>query len=186
MNAPLIIAFAMLAQERGAESRALSEVFRDVEANSPALVGERAAVAAATRRAAASGAWADPFVAFGPDEYAFDASPPMLRFEVSQAIPLPGTLSPTVDAANAEARASQAGVEVTTRSLRVMALELFLRGLHVTASLAALETQQRLLDDIMAAAQARYAAGGTGQRDVLLAAAERPSSNKRRSFRGAS
>lgn len=151
----------------------LSALLADIELSSPPLAARRAAAESSELRAKGAGAWSDPFVAIGADEYAFDDVPPMLRFEVSQAIPLPGKLSPRVAIESAEARAAAAGVDVSVRELRLAALQLFLRGVYLERSQASLDEQARVLDETIAATKVRYAAGAGEQRDVLLASAEK-------------
>lgn len=153
----------------------LSEVLAAVEAGSPPPVAAaRARAGAAELRADAAGAWNDPFVAVGPDEYTLGADPPVVRYQISQAIPLPGKLAPRVDAARAQTRIAEANVEVARRQLRVSAIQLFLRATYVDRALVANQTQRKILAEVIASAEARYVTGGaSAHHDVLLATAER-------------
>ena len=157
-----------------ADVMTLSEVLADVDANSPVVAAAVERVRAARHRADAAGAWGDPFVAVGPDEYTLGTDPPMLRYQISQAIPLPGKLSPRVDVAFAQTRGAEAAVEVARRQLHVAALELFLRARYLDRALEANVTQRKTVDDVVASAEARYVSGGSSaHHDVLIGLAER-------------
>lgn len=155
-------------------SLSLSEVLAAVESDSPAVAAAVERAGAAERRADAAGAWSDPFVAVGPDEYTLGAEPPVVRYQVSQAIPLPGKIGPRVDAARAQTRIAEANVEVARRQLRATAIQLFLRAVYVDRALAANEAQRGILGEVIASAEGRYVTGGSSaHHDVLLATAER-------------
>jgi outer membrane protein, heavy metal efflux system len=178
VTAPLALAVLLTVAEAsmGASSDAvvLSQVLADIEGQSPAVLAAAERALAAERRADAAGAWSDPFVAIGPDEYALGAEPPMLRYQISQAIPLPGKIAPRVDAARAQTRMAEANVALARRQLRVLAIQLFVRALYVDEALAANAALRGTLDEIVTSAEARYATGAAAaHHEVLLAVAER-------------
>lgn len=158
----------------GRAALALSRVLAAVDDGNPAVAAAVARAAAAARRATAAGAWSDPFFAVGPDEYTLGDDPPMIRYQLSQAIPLPGKLAPRVEAARAQTKIAAANVEVARRQLRVAAIQLFLRALYVDSALVANASQRQILDEVIASAEGRYITGGaSAHHDVLIATAER-------------
>lgn len=166
--------FLCAAESAGSDALVLSRVLADVAANNPAVAAAQQRAGAAADRADAAGAWGDPFVALGPDEYTLGPDPPVMRYQISQAIPLPGKLGPRVDAARAQARMAAATVELARRQRRVAAIQLFLRALFLDRALVANASLTATLDEVIASAEARYVSGGaSAHHDVLLAMAER-------------
>jgi outer membrane protein TolC len=160
----------------------LSEFVAAVERENPNVAAAELRARAALDRVGPARALPDPFVAVGVDEVALGLQDqdgvrtyprPVLRYQVNQTFPLGGKRRARADALHADAAVLDASVDVTRRTLRVAAVQLFLRALYLQH---ALETNAKLadtLDDVIAAAEARYVTGGSAHHEVLLARAER-------------
>lgn len=170
MIAAFLLALAHQAPE-AAELR-LSAVLDDVDAHAPQILAATERTGAAEHRAKAAGAWDDPFLAAGPDEWGPPDFPPGLRVQLSQVIPFPGKRGARSDAASALAQAAREDVDTLRRSLRVVATQLFFRGIYLHDALATNAHQQKLVSEAKASAEARYETGGTTHHEVLLAGAE--------------
>lgn len=167
---------------RAEDSLRLSAFVAEVGARSPAVTAGVLREQAARRRVAAARALPDPFVAVGVDQLALGRADedgmksyprPVLRYQVNQTFPVGTKLRAREQAARTGADALAASVEITRRTLRVAATQLFLRALYVQEALATNEELGEALDDVIAAAQARYVTGGAAHHEVLLATAER-------------
>jgi outer membrane protein TolC len=97
----------------------------------------------------------------------------VLRYQVNQSFPLPPERRARRDAAAEGVGVGVAQEEVIRRSLRVAAVQLFLRARYLEAALETNAALDEALADAIASAQARYATGGSAHHDVLLAMAER-------------
>lgn len=151
----------------------LSEVLADVEAHAPALLADRARARALSRAADATGFWDEPFIAAGPDELALSGEPmPVIRYQMSQRVPFPGKLDGRATAARARAEAQAQNFAVTARTLRVAAVQLFLRALYLDEVQRTNDELAQTLHDAKASAEARYITGGTAHHDALLADAQ--------------
>lgn len=150
----------------------LSDVLHDVDAQAPQILAATERTGAAEHRANAAGAWDDPFLAAGPDEWGPPDVPPGLRVQLSQVIPFPGKRDARSDAASALAEAARDDVDTLRRSLRVVATQLFFRGIYLHEALATNAHQQKLVSEAKASAEARYETGGAVHHEVLLAGAE--------------
>ncbi len=161
----------------------MSELLAAVDEANPAASAADARVEAARARVSPAGAWEDPFVAVGPDEIALGmvddgmgGEPmypmPVVRFQASQTIPLPGKLAPRRDAAEALVDASAQDATTLRRALRVSAIQTFLRGVYVHRQIEANVKTRALLDEIAASQEARYRTGGAAHHEVLLAKVE--------------
>jgi outer membrane protein TolC len=151
----------------------LSEVLADVEAHAPALLADKARAEALQRAVDATGWWDEPYLAVGPDEVTFlPDEMPMLRYQLSQRIPFPGKTGAREDAAKARAATGKTNVDVTARSLRVAATQLFVRAIFLEEAARTNAELAQVLRDVKASAEARYMTGGTAHHDALLADAE--------------
>ncbi|MBI1948999.1 MAG: TolC family protein [Deltaproteobacteria bacterium] len=150
----------------------LSEVLAEVEQRSPALAAERARAQAQSRAADGAGFWDEPFVAVGPDELTLTEDLPVIRYQLSQVLPFPGKRSARAEAARAAAAAAGDEVSTTTRALRVVATQAFLRAVYVQKALATNALLQQAVREVQASAAVRYVSGGGGHHDALLADAE--------------
>jgi cobalt-zinc-cadmium efflux system outer membrane protein len=173
----------ILANEAAAsETLRLSEFVAEVEAENPNVSAAQLRTRAALQRIGPSRALPDPFVAVGVDEVALGRQDedgmrsyprPVLRYQVNQTFPLAGKRRARAEVAKASAAVLTDSVEVTRRSYRVAAVQLFLRALYVQHALATNAKLRETPDDVIAAAEARYVTGGAAHHEVLLAQAER-------------
>ena len=160
----------------------LSDFVAEVQAQSPTIAAGTLRGEAARLRVRPAGALPDPFFAVGVDQVALGrvdeggASTwprPVLRYQVNQTFLVERKRRDRRAAAKAAAASIDASVDVTRRTLRVAAIQLFLRALYFQD---AIDTNARLIqavDDAIASAEARYVTGGAAHHDVLLAIAER-------------
>ncbi|MBL8945341.1 MAG: TolC family protein, partial [Myxococcales bacterium] len=159
-----------------------SEFVAEVETKNPSVTAAELRTKAARQRVVPAGALPDPFVAVGVDEVALGRAEdngttnwprPVLRYQVNQIVTVGAKRRARSDAASASADAMGASVEITRRSLRVAAAQLFLRALYTQRALETNTKLERALEDVLAAAEARYVTGGTAHHELLLARAER-------------
>lgn len=173
ISAAALLCLILAADVSSAELR-LEALLDEVQEGSPAVVAARQRAQAWAQREGAAGAWSDPFVAVGPDEYTLGIHPPVVRYQLAQTVPLPGKLSPRVDVARARTQAAQELVSLEQRRVALAATQLFLRGLWLDRALQSNAAQRVVLEDLVHASEARYAAGAaSAHHDVLLAQAER-------------
>ncbi len=143
-----------------------------LEAN-PGLASLRAAAEAATYRIEPAGSLDDPMLSYATAPRTAGTNRLNQRVEFSQRFPWPGTL----DAREAVARyeAAAAGGDVESLELEVVAQT---RSAHaqwrfVHEALVIHHETQALLDELIATAETRYAAGRALRQDVLQAEVER-------------
>ena len=180
--AAVLLVIAAPTDAEADEALRLSEFVAAVEADNPSVTAGEHRTRAARQRVTPARALPDPFVAVGIDEVALgraeaDGSSrwprPVLRYQVNQTFPLGTKRRARGTAAAASADVVGANVDVTRRTLRVAAVQLFLRALYVQRALDTNAKLGQALEDVIAAAEARYVTGGTAHHEILLARAER-------------
>lgn len=147
-------------------------VYRVLEAN-PGLASLKAAAEAANYRIEPAGSLDDPMLSYGAAPRTAGSGRLNQRFEFSQRIPWPGTLNARENVARYEAAA--AGEDLEALKLEVVAQT---RSAHaqwrfVHEALVIHHETQTLLDELIATAETRYAAGRALRQDVLQAEVER-------------
>lgn len=176
----------MGAERSGAmgESDELGELLRLANSANPSIAAARARVAAAKARVGPAAAWPDPMLMAGIQNLPVSktsAAPPngapgddmtMKMIGVGQKIPYPGKLglqrqiaAHEVDAANAALESSSTKVE---RDVRKSYFELA----YLERAIELVNQSQPVLADVIRVAETRYAAGISGQQDVLKARIE--------------
>jgi outer membrane protein, heavy metal efflux system len=174
---------AELVRAGGGDTLRLAEVERIVLARNPTLEAAAQSVRAALARAEVAGALADPRVgvmvapnSFGRDPGATSAhgAPgiPMhegYRFEVSQALPLPGQRGLRRRAASAEARAIEYQERVQRLDVLREARTAYFDYERIGRALEVNREQQALVGQLRRSALVRYSAGLVGQQDPLQA-----------------
>ncbi len=177
-----VVSFLWATEASAADSLRLSEFVAEVERENPNVAAAELRTRAALQRIGPARALPDPFVAIGIDEVALGRQDedgarsyprPVLRYQVNQTFPLADKRRARADVAKASAAVLTENVEVTRRTLRVAAVQLFLRALYVQRALATNAELRSTMDDVIAAAEARYVTGGSAHHEVLLARAER-------------
>lgn len=141
----------------------------------------RAALDAAQARIETAGSLPDPqlSVAVAPqtldglDTAAGRRRGPNARFEISQAIPWPGTLGLRADAARKQAQAASQSVAALQLQLAAATRALYADWRYVARALEINTVNQQLIADLQKIAKGRYAAGLGRQQDVLQAAVQR-------------
>jgi outer membrane protein TolC len=185
LHAFVIVVLALGARTAGAtddDELRLSDFVAEVAQRSPAVTASMLRKQAARTRITGARALPDPFVAVGLDEIALGRAEedgmrtyprPVVRYQVNQTFPVGAKLRAREQVARATADVLDADVEITRRTLRVAAVQLFLRALYVQEALATNAKLGEAVEDVIAAAEARYVTGGSAHHDVLLATAER-------------
>jgi outer membrane protein, heavy metal efflux system len=157
-----------------AEAQVLDErlLIAQVLERNPGLAALRAAAEAAARRSVAAGALDDPMLSYANAPRTLDSGLDQ-RVEVSQKFPWPGTL----DARKAVSRhrAAAAGENLAALRLEVVAQTraALAQWRFIKEALDIHGATQALVEESIAAAETRYAAGGIGKRDLLQAEIER-------------
>ena len=146
-----------------------------LEANA-GLAAMRAAAEAAAFRIEPAGSLDDPMLSYGVAPLTAGANRSInQRVEVSQKIPWPGTLAARESAARFEAIAAERDADTLQLQVAARAKSAYAEWQFVHSALDIHHTTQALLDELVATAQTRYAAGRASQQDALHAEVERAS-----------
>src|SRR5229473_2745461 len=108
-----------------------------------------------------------PFAGFSNSEFAY------IGFAISQDLPYPGKLKLKGEAAQQDAAVSQEKLEAVRRSVLAQVKEAYFEIAYVQQTLAVLDRNGKLLEQIEKIADARYRVGEGSQQDVLKAQLER-------------
>lgn len=142
----------------------------------PGLAAARAAAEAAAYRIEPAGSLDDPMLSYGVAPLTADADRSLnQRVDVSQKIPWPGTLDARESAARYDAAAVDRDVDALRLFVTAQAKAAYAEWRFVDQALAINRETQALLDDLVAVAETRYAAGRALKQDVLQAEVERTS-----------
>lgn len=146
---------------------------RVLEAN-PGLVAIEAAAEAAAFRVDPAGSLDDPMLSYGvaPLTAGGDRSVNQ-RVDFNQKIPWPGTLAARESAARYDALAAERDVDALRLRVIAQAKAAYAEWYFVHAALDIHHATQALLDELIATAETRYAAGRALKQDVLQAEVER-------------
>jgi outer membrane protein TolC len=134
----------------------------------PRLRAAQAAAEAAAYRIDPAGSLDDPMLSYVAAPRASDQN-----FEFSQQLPWPGTLSAREAAAAGEAAAARWSVDSDRLMLAAAAKSAYAEWYFVARALDIHHAVQDLVDELIATAEARYAAGRASRQDVLQAEVER-------------
>ena len=108
-----------------------------------------------------------PFAGFSNSDFAY------IGFGISQDLPYPGKLKLKGEAAQQDAAVSQEKLEAVRRSVLAQVKEAYFEIAYVQQTLAVLDRNGKLLEQIEKIADARYRVGEGSQQDVLKAQLER-------------
>ena len=144
-----------------------------LEAN-PGLAAAQAAAESAAYRVDLAGALDDPMLSYGAAPGTANSNRGLnQRLDFSQKIPWPGTLAAREAAARHEAVAADRDVEALRLQVVARAKSAYAEWRFVDEGVAIHHATQALLDDLIAIARTRYAAGRASKQDVLQAEVER-------------
>lgn len=145
-----------------------------LEAN-PGLVAIQAAAEAAAYRIDPAGSLDDPMLSYGGAPRTAAGSDRSLNEQIdfSQKLPWPGTLAAREAVARHEAEAIERDVDTLRLRITALAKSAYAEWRFVERALEIHHATVALLDDLIGAAEARYAAGRTLKQDVLQAEVER-------------
>ncbi len=182
LAAVLLPATQALAQDTAYDSARLEPdtLVASVLDRNAGLAAMRSAVDAAEARIEPAGALPDPQLsgAVAPETIGGFETPSgrerstNIRFEVSQDFPWPGTLGLRADAARKEALAADDNVAAVRLRLASATRSAYAEWYYVHQALEINVANQDLVDELRRIAENRYAAGLTGQQDVLQAEVE--------------
>ena len=146
---------------------------RVLEAN-PGLVAVEAAAEAAAFRVDPAGSLDDPMLSYGVAPLTAGGDRGVnQRVDFNQKIPWPGTLAARESAARYDALAAERDVDALRLRVIAQAKAAYAEWYFVHAALEIHHATQALLDELIATAQTRYAAGQALKQDVLQAEVER-------------
>lgn len=146
---------------------------RVLEAN-PGLVAVEAAAEAAAFRVDPAGSLDDPMLSYGVAPLTAGGDRGVnQRVDFNQKIPWPGTLAARESAARYDALAAERDVDALRLRVIAQAKAAYAEWYFVHAALEIHHATQALLDELIATAQTRYAAGRALKQDVLQAEVER-------------
>lgn len=144
-----------------------------VDAN-PGLDAVEAAAESAAFRIEPAGSLDDPMLSYGVAPLTAGADRSLnQRVEISQKIPWPGTLAARESAARYEAAAADREVDALRLAIIAQAKAAYAEWRFVDEALSVNQATRSLLDDLIAVAETRYAAGRALKQDVLQAEVER-------------
>ena len=144
-----------------------------LEAN-PGLAAAQAAAESAAYRVDLAGALDDPMLSYGAAPGTANSNRGLnQKLDFSQKIPWPGTLAAREAAARHEAVAADRDVEALRLQVVARAKSAYAEWRFVDEGVAIHHATQVLLDDLIATARTRYAAGRASKQDVLQAEVER-------------
>lgn len=146
---------------------------RVLEAN-PGLVAIEAASEAAAFRIDPAGSLDDPMLSYGVAPLTADADRSLnQRVDFNQKIPWPGTLAARESAARYDAVAAERDVDALRLRVIAQSKAAYAEWYFVHAALDIHHSTRALLDELIATAETRYAAGRALKQDVLQAEVER-------------
>lgn len=146
---------------------------RILEAN-PGLVAIEAAAEAAAFRVDPAGSLDDPMLSYGVAPLTAGGDRGLnQRVDFNQKIPWPGTLAARESAARYDALAAERDVDALRLRVIAQAKAAYAEWYFVHAALDIHHATQALLDELIATAETRYAAGRALKQDVLQAEVER-------------
>lgn len=144
-----------------------------IKAN-PGLAAAKAAASAAAYRIEPAGSFDDPMLSYGVAPLTAGADRGLNQnVNMSQKIPWPGTLAARESAARFEAVAAGRNVDSLRLQLIAQAKSAYAEWRFIDSALDIHYATQALLDELLATAQTRYAAGRALKQDVLQAEVER-------------
>lgn len=144
-----------------------------LEAN-PGLAAAQAAAESAAYRVDLAGALDDPMLSYGAAPGTANSNRGLnQKLDFSQKIPWPGTLAAREAAARHEAVAADRDVEALRLQVVARTKSAYAEWRFVDEGVAIHHATQALLDDLIAIARTRYAAGRASKLDVLQAEVER-------------
>jgi hypothetical protein len=147
----------------------------------PGLSAIQSAAAAAAYRVEPAGSLDDPMLRYAVAPLTYDADRSLnQQFAFSQNFPWPGTLAARESAARHEAVAADRDVDALRLRIIAQTKSAHAEWRFVYEGLAIYRSTKRLLDDLVAAALTRYAAGSALKQDVLQAEVERANLDKYR------
>jgi len=189
----IVLAFAMVvvgvpaaAQQASADRPAagsqsvLTTLVADLEQRNPELAAARREVDMRVARIAPAGAPPDPTVSVGylsdfprpPSVGSTEARNPGGQIGISQELPYPGKLALRSRVATTEADATRWSYEDTRLRLIAELKASYIDYLRVTRTLAIIERNKTVLEQIQATAEARFTVNKATQQDVLRAQTE--------------
>lgn len=139
-----------------------------VLAQNAGLAAAEAAAEAAAYRIDPAGSLEDPMLSFGAAPRSADRN-----VDLSQRLPWPGTLSAREAAARHAASAADWSTDAARLTLEAAAKQAYAEWYFAARGIEINRDVQALLDQLIATAEARYAAGRALQQDVLQAEVER-------------
>ena len=173
---PLVLLLAarapLVAQQ---EAVRLAELYRLAESASPRTAAARASSAAVAARESAAGLPPDPYLEVGimglslPDLSADMPTSMVPTIRLMQMVPLPGRLGSASEVARQDTRIAVAAADETLWETRARIAMAFYEVHAIDEHLHVMHETLRLLTDLRAVAQARYASGEGRQSDVLRA-----------------
>lgn len=138
------------------------------------LAASEAAAMAAAHRVEPAGSLDDPMLSYGVAPLTAGANRSLnQRIDVSQRIPWPGTLAARESAARYEEIATRQDADAVRLRLTMQAKSAFAEWRYVDSAFEIHHATRDLLDDLIATAETRYAAGRASKQDVLQAEVER-------------
>jgi outer membrane protein TolC len=139
-----------------------------VLSESPRLAAVDALAEAAAYRVEIAGAFDDPTLSLATAPRSSDSN-----IDVSQRLPWPGTLRARASAAESELLATRGRVDVERLMLTLAAKSAYAEWYFIERAIDVHAETEVLLDQIIATAETRYAAGSASRQDVLQAEVER-------------
>jgi len=139
----------------------------------PGVAALRAAAEAVGHRSAPAGALDDPLLGYQTAPRTLDSGGLDQRIEVRQRFPWPGTLAARAAVARHEAAAAQGDLEEFRLEVAAQARSALAQWRFVQEALAIHRATRALLEELIATATARYAAGQSRRQEVLQAEVER-------------
>lgn len=147
-------------------------VHRVLQAN-PGLASLRAAAEAAAFRVEPAGSLDDPMLSYATAPRTAGSGRLNQRIEFSQHIPWPGTLDAREEVARYEAAATEESLEALQLNVIARTRFAYAQWRFIDEALSIHHATQALLDELIATAESRYAAGRALRQDVLQAELER-------------
>jgi len=182
--APMVTLFARPDIALGQSNAVSDSLVARALAMNPSIRVAEARLAAARARIGPAGAWPDPMLMAGIQNFPLSASNAsagmssgtepmtMKMLGVSQTIPYPGKTSLASRVARAEAEGAEARSAMARREVRREVLDAYYDLVTARMLLGIVERQRQLAEGILPATEARYVAGGGAQSDVLKARTE--------------
>lgn len=115
----------------------------------------------------------DPFVAVGLDEIPFDGGKAKVRrYQISQSLPFPGRLRAKYEIAETKAESLEFDAQTVTRQITVLGTQIFLRANYNKQEIILNEKIQKIIQEAIVSAKARYRTGDASHHEWLLAKLE--------------